>query len=542
MASLTGDTTVIHRLTIKAERACQTKAAAVRAQLQGGDWPQAGRGEWVFIRRLHAKATARQLPGRLLQETRAVMQSGDSGLVVRFANLAELLAALALDLSTGSAEIPWYWRRWQHWFALPQGRRFAALASDHPDELAAVTSALARSDALTGVWQSIAPAQAGNLVVALAARAGVRLLPTVPATGSTDVDRTSGSAPAGGDPESWVPAQAIPLQVPQALLARWQPIVAALPADDARTRLAALLLALEAAPLRLHTNPEACIAGIVQVLTGATARHASSRSQSHPLAPATRQDALAGEAPIPEQPASRRLNDGETGWQRASVSKQRDEVGPRPPTPSNPTHRPATNVRPSAQADDVGAVANRQPANDTPEQGAEDNSLDALAESEAPAMLPDCDSFSTEQGGLLYLLNMLNRPEMRRLMLAHAESLPNAWIWLYRLGQQLDLRDDDPLIDYIAVQLGCRSRAELARLPPLPDSAQVLDLAWRWYGKAEVWHPALLHLPAQIYYTSSHLDLYAAMSAIRLPVRLAGLDVDPGWLPWLGKVVAFHYD
>jgi hypothetical protein len=25
-------------------------------------------------------------------------------------------------------------------------------------------------------------------------------------------------------------------------------------------------------------------------------------------------------------------------------------------------------------------------------------------------------------------------------------------------------------------------------------------------------------------------------------VRRAGLDVDPGWLPWFGRVVNFHFD
>jgi hypothetical protein len=24
-------------------------------------------------------------------------------------------------------------------------------------------------------------------------------------------------------------------------------------------------------------------------------------------------------------------------------------------------------------------------------------------------------------------------------------------------------------------------------------------------------------------------------------VRRLGLDIDPGWLPWFGRVVAFHY-
>jgi hypothetical protein len=31
------------------------------------------------------------------------------------------------------------------------------------------------------------------------------------------------------------------------------------------------------------------------------------------------------------------------------------------------------------------------------------------------------------------------------------------------------------------------------------------------------------------------------MSSVRLEIRLAGLDLDPGWVPWLGRVVSFHY-
>ena len=27
-----------------------------------------------------------------------------------------------------------------------------------------------------------------------------------------------------------------------------------------------------------------------------------------------------------------------------------------------------------------------------------------------------------------------------------------------------------------------------------------------------------------------------------LDIRRAGLDIDPGWLPWLGRVVRFRYE
>jgi hypothetical protein len=29
---------------------------------------------------------------------------------------------------------------------------------------------------------------------------------------------------------------------------------------------------------------------------------------------------------------------------------------------------------------------------------------------------------------------------------------------------------------------------------------------------------------------------------IELPLRCAGLDLDPGWVPWLGRVVGYRYD
>lgn len=53
---------------------------------------------------------------------------------------------------------------------------------------------------------------------------------------------------------------------------------------------------------------------------------------------------------------------------------------------------------------------------------------------------------------------------------------------------------------------------------------------------------SLLAIPARIYATHTHLDVILPLEAIALPVRLAGLDFDPGWLPRWGRVVLFHYE
>ena len=53
---------------------------------------------------------------------------------------------------------------------------------------------------------------------------------------------------------------------------------------------------------------------------------------------------------------------------------------------------------------------------------------------------------------------------------------------------------------------------------------------------------SLLWLPGQLYVTRTHVDLVASLEHIALPVRLAGLDRDPGWLPDFPRVVTFHFE
>ncbi len=51
----------------------------------------------------------------------------------------------------------------------------------------------------------------------------------------------------------------------------------------------------------------------------------------------------------------------------------------------------------------------------------------------------------------------------------------------------------------------------------------------------------VLEVPARVYLSSSHVDMVTSMERISLPVRMAGLDRDPGWQPALGRVVLFHF-
>lgn len=147
----------------------------------------------------------------------------------------------------------------------------------------------------------------------------------------------------------------------------------------------------------------------------------------------------------------------------------------------------------------------------------------------------------SEQAGLFYLVNFLNRAEPQRLMRDRWREAPNGWHWLVGVGRELGLAPSDPLTAFLARQSGFESVEELARVV-LPARDELLGWARRWYGSAELWQPELLSWRATLRATPTHCDVHARLDSVRLPVRLHGLDVDPGWVPWLGRVIAFHYE
>jgi hypothetical protein len=51
----------------------------------------------------------------------------------------------------------------------------------------------------------------------------------------------------------------------------------------------------------------------------------------------------------------------------------------------------------------------------------------------------------------------------------------------------------------------------------------------------------LVRRPGRITATRTHIDVLFDIQQADIRVRGAGLDVDPGWVPWLGRVVRFHY-
>ncbi len=51
-----------------------------------------------------------------------------------------------------------------------------------------------------------------------------------------------------------------------------------------------------------------------------------------------------------------------------------------------------------------------------------------------------------------------------------------------------------------------------------------------------------LYQPGRLYVTSTHVDLVMCLKFVSVPLRLAGLDRNPGWLPDFGRIIQFHFE
>ncbi len=143
----------------------------------------------------------------------------------------------------------------------------------------------------------------------------------------------------------------------------------------------------------------------------------------------------------------------------------------------------------------------------------------------------------TAVGGLWYLVNVLavlDWPELDRNL--------TPWHQLSALAQALLPEVPlDPVWELLA---------DLAGEPIAPDNLacwQALALTQvQAYLTDRLEQPEeianYLLEPATLYLNRTHVDLVFTLEQIRLDLRLAGFDRDPGWVPELGRVITFHYE
>jgi hypothetical protein len=177
----------------------------------------------------------------------------------------------------------------------------------------------------------------------------------------------------------------------------------------------------------------------------------------------------------------------------------------------------------------------------------------------------------TDCAGLLFVLPVLGRLDLdawstragadgeafvHRVLIAALRCVgaaPDDPVWTL---MPIGLRDREPL----AVPVPSSWRDTMLRAPHARradgDLDEGLRLAHSADAQASVWLRAarrwlrrvarlglatLVLRPGFISSTPTHVDVHFRIDDTDMRVRRAGLDLDPGWLRWYGRVVSFHY-
>ena len=117
---------------------------------------------------------------------------------------------------------------------------------------------------------------------------------------------------------------------------------------------------------------------------------------------------------------------------------------------------------------------------------------------------------------------------------------------LWRVGEGGDVRARVRSVLRALLGRDQRVRRGAPRVPG-PGAATQMIAAWcqaarRWCRRyARLPAHAIAARPGQVRATATHIDVFLPLGDAAAHVRAAGLDVDPGWVPWLGRVVLFHY-
>jgi hypothetical protein len=460
--------------------------------------------------------------------------------------LADLLAGLAV----GRTEREWAWRQLGLLGAGDPGgaapRAAACAAARHRPELA--LAALVEAAGRVGVvalhrmlggdgWAELAAVVAGAL--------GVPGLPPARAAyAETAVDRAAGRV-----------ADRI---MPRSRLAAWFRR-ARLRADARAAGAWAVLVAAEAEPMALRGDQAGAV---VSALSGGLLTPAW-RGEVNPLA--SRPSRAPDAAPSHDAPP-----DAELAVERAESAHEVLTGALPKATRSADPMRPADRDRPrdewQADAAPAPSAGRRlEPGARHPVVGDHGGDLDEQRDGfdlrgpralDVPAA-DDDDRLLTSWAGLLFLLAAAPDAGIPDALLADAALRDHPLHWtLHHLGQRLiPARPSDPVL------FAFSGTAPAAPPPwPEPDPLAVAALdrhALRWAravarrlgepGEGSDADP--LGLVSRIAARAAALsmwpgwvEVHLSLDHVDVAVRRAGLDVDPGWIPWLGIVVMFRYE
>jgi hypothetical protein len=143
---------------------------------------------------------------------------------------------------------------------------------------------------------------------------------------------------------------------------------------------------------------------------------------------------------------------------------------------------------------------------------------------------PEGEGAYTEWAGLFFALNLFRSTGTFRATVGG----------LRDIAAFVRVPADDPLLGVLdrldARGEGQQSESDEIRAPALRNLRVACLRATRRPLRR------VLHRAGRVHLNRTHLTIALRLAEVSLPVRIAGLDVDPGWVAWMGRVVRFDYD
>lgn len=254
----------------------------------------------------------------------------------------------------------------------------------------------------------------------------------------------------------------------------------------------------------------------------------------------------------------------------ANVQPPSESRGLSSDEPSLPHHADPSAVDPGSfdARDEEAAPASGSPTvRPFAEEGGTERRSAASAKEERPGHRDDdrlpwfdsVDAEPTEAAGLFFLVAVFRALGIDAVMDRQPDLLAAGFgaRFLRFVAAEAGVLDEDPMLTALD-RLG--GEDPLPYIIILPESFDVLIapidcsmqfsspfgplgmLVAHWCRRRAGMDPSsLIRRPGRVSISPTHVDVHLGLSQIDLRIRRAALDVDPGWLPWLGRVVQFHY-
>ena len=492
------------------------------ADLDRVAWPTVSEREFLFIKRLSVQNPLGQLAGSLAKqafEYRSAAVSGwrvgaDRQDAVYFGSQAELLACLCRDLLQN--HYCWYWQQWADWFKQNPESALVNCWQQQQSLIPAALQQLAERQLLTWFCQQLSDSLATQLCQVIFPSVNLNDI-NLHAISRADTDRFI--------PDSWL----IP----------WQKVFASSTFSLPVMQLAALVVLKQWQPLKILQGDGL---PVFRLILSRIIELAGQSAREYRLV-----DDLADQHLAADHQAQTVFNDSNLTIQTVNDSNAISVPMPIQPKTDHQAEQILVNTAKLGEAE--------LPKSIVPESIDAADGLQAVKSSDVNVEFvnasnqPDkVNNFLSKkhiisgQGGLLYLLNFLTLPQVQQSLLSDPVSrhYPSAWGWLWRLALELGWQAELELENLIANFCGFEHTDALNQLPDLPQMSTLLLWGRQRYGE-QLFNQDLFPIEAVLEIDASHIEVYYRLDAVRLDVRRAGLDIDPGWLPWLGKVVRFHY-